>query len=115
MKNAKAPKPVVLAVLTLITVVFWIVFGIIRIISQPEPVDVPSQVIEPLTPELDTEILSTLEGRVLFAESEIQTQILVSTPTPVPLEITTPSEISATPSSELTPEESPTPTPSPSP
>lgn len=90
MKNVRPPKQVVVAVLTLATVIFWIVFGVLRIIIQPEIVDVPKEILEPLAPSLDTAVLTNLEGRIFLSDSEIgETQITTSVspsalPTPEP-------------------------------
>ncbi|OGM05610.1 hypothetical protein A2125_01545 [Candidatus Woesebacteria bacterium GWB1_43_5] len=92
MKTIKTPPPVVIAVLTVVTVVFWSVFGIIRIVVGPETVKVDPKVIEPITPVLDGQVLSDLESRVFLSESEIPQTIIAlpeetTSPTPSPVEI----------------------------
>ncbi|MBI2103881.1 hypothetical protein HYT59_02660 [Candidatus Woesebacteria bacterium] len=111
----KTPKPVLIAILTVVTVFFWIVFGIIRIIAQPEKVDVDPKVLEPLTPTFDAEILSKLETRIFLSESEIPETIIITpeeTPTPTPV-ATESAEVSPTPESTASPEALESPTPSP--
>ena len=113
MKNIKAPRLVIIASLTLATVVIWIVFGIIRIVTAPDEVNVPQELMEPLNPTLDTEILSNLESRTHLSEQDLGAIVIQPVPTPEPI---VPEEESLTsPLPESTAEESATPTPSASP
>ena len=105
MKKIKTPSPVIIGVITLITIVFWIVFGVLRIVITKESPDVQPEILEPITPTLDTDTINQLEGRVNLSESEIgQTVIEIQSPTPAPI----PQELLQ----ELT-QESPSPSPSP--
>ena len=71
MNNSKAPRPVLLAALTLITVIFWIIFGIVRIITKPSEQEVSTETLAPLSPTLDSATLDELESRIQLSESEI--------------------------------------------
>lgn len=101
MKNISAPKPVIIGVLTLITVVFWIVFGILRIISEPEKIDVPAEVLEKLDPTLNTQILSTLEGRIHLTDDEIGSSLFGPTESSAPADLELSEIIVATDEADL--------------
>lgn len=95
MKDVKAPNLVIIGVLTVITIAFWIVYGIYKLLSNPQAVSVESAIIEPLSPTLNRDALSTLEQRIFFSEAEIgESVISIPSPSPSP-----------------TPEESPLPSP----
>jgi hypothetical protein len=105
MKKIPTPSPVVLGVITLITVVFWIAFGIIRIVTTTEEIDVPPEILAPLTPTLDTSIISSLENKIYLSETEIGNsnfQIQIFPPSeglnenPLPSEATQSAELNAT-------------------
>ncbi len=115
MKGIKAPRPVVIAVLTLLTVVFWIVFGVIRIIVKPEDVNVPDEVIAPLDPTLNTQILDNLDQRIFLTDDEIGEIVIASAePTTIPeatSSATPEASASPSPTASPTPETAPSPTP----
>lgn len=110
MKDLKVPNLVILAALTLITVVFWILFGIMRIISRPEEISVPAQVLQPLNPTLNTEVLRELESKIFLTDEEIGTTILTPKETPAPLG---PQVLEITPTPESTISATPDTTPNP--
>lgn len=91
MKKPKIPNLVTIFILTTITIVFWAFFGIYRVFTkQPSPT-VPSEILEPLSPTLDTDSLNKIESRTFFEDSQIpQTKFLLGgtqtspTPTPTP-------------------------------
>ena len=86
MKKIKTPSIVIIGVITLITIVLWVVFGVLRIvITQPSP-DIPDEILSPITPTLDTSTISELENRTHLSESEIGQNIITpQSPTPVPI------------------------------
>lgn len=95
MIKTRAPRPVILAALTLVTIVFWIIFGIIRIISKPEDIEVPNEIIAPLNPTLDTATLDTVENRIHLDESQIGETVIAPTAETQDLNaILTPTELS---------------------
>ena len=72
MKKRKAPVIVTIMTLTVITVVFWIIFGVFRLLKTPTVLkDVPEEIVSPLTPTLDIETLRGLENRLFFSDTEI--------------------------------------------
>ncbi|MFZ5932483.1 MAG: hypothetical protein ACOYT7_00115 [Patescibacteria group bacterium] len=102
MKKSKVPSLVTIAILTTITVLFWVGFSVYRIFTdEPEP-NVPGEILEPVSPTLDSETIDKIQGRIFFGEQEVQTQILLPSPTP-------------TESPTASPTASPTPTPTPTP
>jgi hypothetical protein len=97
MKRPKPPNLVTIAILTTITVIFWVFFTVYRAFTKHPSPEVPAPILEPLTPNLDKNALDKLQTRIFFEEGEFP-QIPILTPTPEQL-----------PSIELTG----TPTPSP--
>jgi hypothetical protein len=112
MKKNKVPGIVTIAILTLITIVFWIFFNVYRVFTIKPPTPVPEEILAPLDPNLDMNVLSKLSERRYVDENTIpdtQIQIRVET-TPSFLEEPNPTE-EAIPTE--TPTQSPTPTSSP--
>jgi len=100
-KRTKLPNLVVIAILTTITVIFWIGFGIYSIFQHKPETLVPKEITQSLDPNLDLVTLKRLESKLLLPDSQIGETILTA-PTP---------EATSTPAATLTP--SPTPTVSP--
>ncbi len=72
MKKKKPPIIVTIMALSVVTVVVWIVFGVIRLIKTPTVLkDVPEEIVSPLTPTLDIETLRSLENSLFFTDSQI--------------------------------------------
>ena len=114
MKKPKPPSIVTIAVMTLITVVFWTFFSVYRVFTSKSPTEVPEEILRPINASLDPEALSLLEERYYLEESEIP-EIIHSTPKPIEEE-----EVIIITSSEATDEEPlsgeeefPSPTPNP--
>ena len=78
MKKSKAPGPVVILVLTLITVIFWIFISVYKTLVTSEPPRVSERILEPLTPTLDTEAINKMEQRIQLREDEITTTFIQS-------------------------------------
>lgn len=115
-KQNGIPNIVYLAILTAITVVFWIFFGVYRVFtSQPAP-SVSQAILEPLDPNISIDVIDSIEARIYFDESQLPQTVITSptespspSPTEVPLATETPL---ASPSASPT-EESPSPTATP--
>lgn len=91
MKSQKTPSFVVIGILTVITILFWIGFSVYRIFSKPESIETSKEILEPISPSLDTQTLDKVAQRIFFNEGEVpQNLILVPSPTP-----------SASPSAEI--------------
>lgn len=85
MKKVKPPRLVVVATITTITIVFWVFYGLYNVITSTPNPTVANNILEPISPELDTNALDKLPDRVFFEEQEIETIInLTPTPTPTP-------------------------------
>jgi hypothetical protein len=99
--KTKLPSLVAILVLTVLTSVLWISFGVYRALTTEQTPSVPADVSEPLTPTLDKNTIDAIKSRQ-FIDNVPTTVITISTPTPV-----------ASPSLEPTPtaSESGTPTP----
>ena len=83
MKKNKLPSIVSIAILTLITCVFWIFFNIYRAFTKVTPLDIPTEIMAEINPNLDTKALDDLENRVYLEENQIpQTQITLPEETP---------------------------------
>lgn len=64
MKNPKLPSVIVLLILTSITIVFWVFFNIYYVVSKKTPVTVSEEIISPLNPKIETEIIDQMETRI---------------------------------------------------
>lgn len=107
MKKAKTPGIVTTAIITTITLFTWIIFSVYRALTTTPPVNVPPEILVPLSPELDTQALAHLAERLYFEEGQTQPILIPEevpeptiTPTSTPLESPTPE---ATPSAIPTP------------
>lgn len=88
MEKQKTPSLVTMGILTLITILFWIGFNAYRAFTTDAPVKVPNEILEPISPTLDTETLGKIDTRVFFEEQELpETSIISPTPSPSPTEI----------------------------
>jgi hypothetical protein len=81
MKNFKPPNFVTIAILTAITVAFWIFFGVFRIFTKTDEKTVPAEILAPLSPTLDKNVLDKLPARVYFDDSQIP-ETMFTSPTP---------------------------------
>lgn len=72
MKKSKVPNLVVVAILTVITIVSWIGFDTYRHFAQESKTIVPKTILAPINPELDIQALSELEQSYFIDEDQIQ-------------------------------------------
>ncbi|MCJ7805334.1 hypothetical protein MUP46_01690 [Patescibacteria group bacterium] len=114
-KKSRVPSLVTIAVLTAITLVFWVFFTAYRAFTTKPSPSVPEDILQALTPTLDTDSLSKIQSRTFLSEGEIggtkitgATPSATTTPTPSPTITPTPS---ASPSATPTATASATPTP----
>jgi hypothetical protein len=82
MKNVKAPNIVLVGVITVITIVLWIIYGVYKLVTTPQDINVPNEVLSPVSPNLDTEALNTLQQRIFFSENQLTDINLIKTPEP---------------------------------
>ena len=71
MKKPKQPSYMTLAILTVITVFFWIIFSVLRLLQKPVETKVPSEILEPISPTLDLETLDSLRSSEYYSDVEI--------------------------------------------
>ena len=73
MKELKAPRPVIVAIFTTMTIILWVFFSVYRILTAKTPPIVPPEILAPVNPVLNTQDLEKLEGRTFFEKSEAKT------------------------------------------
>lgn len=93
MKKQKKPNLVVLGILTLITILLWVGFNAYRSFTSEVPVKVPSEILEPISPTLDTETLRKVGNKLFFLEQELAEIILTSSPSPSPTASPAPTQL----------------------
>lgn len=104
-KQTKTPSLVTIAILTAVTIIFWIGFGVYRIFTSEPPLPVPKEVVLPLNSNLDTTTLNGLQNKIYFTESQIGATVIeqFTEPSPNPEAI----ETETVPGSEFEEEEIP--------
>lgn len=87
MKKPKAPRLVIVAIFTTITIVFWVFYSLYSVLVKTKNVELDPKLLAPITPSLDKTSLDKLEGRIFFEES--QTEEIFSNPpsNPTPAEL----------------------------
>lgn len=79
----KTPSYIKVGIFTVITTILWIFFSVYRTLTARPTPNVPSQVLTPFSPTLDTAKISEIEARISFEEG--QTSVFtVAPPTPTP-------------------------------
>lgn len=71
MKKPKPPSIITVAIITTITIIFWIFFEVYQILTGPVDVEVPEKLLKPLNPTLNQEILSELKGKIDFQKDDV--------------------------------------------
>lgn len=89
MNKSKLPSFVSIVILTAITSIFWVIFGVYRIFSTKPSPKVSDEILEAVDPTLDRETIDKIRNRIFFEESQIP-QTVTQTPTPAPTEEATP-------------------------
>jgi|SRR3972149_660447 len=89
MRNPKAPRLLTTAILTTITVVFWIFFEVYKIFVSTPNINVPEKLLDPIDPSLNVDVLREIESKVYFEEAQIPETIITPAstlilPTPTP-------------------------------
>ena len=71
MYSRKTPNLVAMLILTLVTVLAWVFFDIYHaIINKPAPI-VPDEIMAPIVPKLEREVIDQMNTKVYFNESDI--------------------------------------------
>lgn len=114
MKKPRPPRLVTIAVLTTVTIILWVFFGVYRILTSSPPTVVPEELLAPINATLDQEALGNIETRIFFTEDEIPENIEIIPVTEIPIETEDEAPTPSSPSAEITEEAgeslSPTPT-----
>lgn len=110
MKNFKLPSLVTIAILTAITVVFWVFFGVYRVFTTQTPPTVTAAISTSISPNLDTKALENIEKRLFLTNDQIGETVIVPNATPTPSIIVTP-EVTSTPTATSSPTLTPSITP----
>ncbi len=113
MKKLKTPTAVTTAVLTLITIFFWAGFEVYRSLTVKPVPPVPAEIINPITPSLDTKTLNSLNQRIFLTDDQIGNTTGTTAPISTVTPTLTPSPIpSSSPSATIAPIASASATPS---
>ncbi len=70
-QRVKTPSLVIIAILTVITIAFWIAFNVFRTLTIKTPSSVPLEILSPLNPNLDSPALKGLQERIQLTNTEI--------------------------------------------
>lgn len=70
LKVQKTPSAIIIMVMTTITTVLWVFFGVYRILVSEVPPVVSDEILAPINPELDTKTLAKLGEKVYFERGE---------------------------------------------
>lgn len=71
MKKTKVPSIISLAILTLITSIFWIFFSLYRVFTDKSEPKVFKEILESFSPSLNEEVISEIENRVFIEQNQI--------------------------------------------
>lgn len=85
MRKQRVPGIVTVAILTVITVVFWIILDVYRTLTVKPAPTVSEEILSPIDPDLDQTYLNRLQQRVFLNETEIGT-IEIQNPQETPVE-----------------------------
>jgi len=85
MRRQKTPALVNLAIYTTITVFLWIFFDIYRALKKPLVLNIDNKTLEPVNPNLDSNLLQEINESIYFNESLFENQIPVNTETENPV------------------------------
>lgn len=71
MKRPSPPSILTVAVITTVTIIFWIFFSVYQILTSKPDVDIPAQLLKPINPTLNQEILSNLNEGLDFQKDAV--------------------------------------------
>lgn len=72
MYKPKPPKLVTIAILTTITIIMWVFFGLYQVLTKKPNIDVPDSLLIEVNPTLDTTTLNTIQSRLFFEEGQAE-------------------------------------------
>ncbi len=91
MKPPKIPSIISLIILTTITLIFWVLFEVLRAFIAKPSTSVPQEITQSLSPSLDTNTVNEMQSAVFFDKSQIPQSF--ASPTPIATHLPTPSPI----------------------
>lgn len=71
MYKPKPPKLVTIAIITTITIVFWVFFGLYQVLTKKPDIEVPDVLLQEINPNLDVTTLNQLQDRLFFEEGQV--------------------------------------------
>ncbi|OGM18375.1 hypothetical protein A2686_04440 [Candidatus Woesebacteria bacterium RIFCSPHIGHO2_01_FULL_38_10] len=85
MKKPKAPRLVTVSVLTTITIIFWVFYGLYELLTSEPSLNIPPEILSPISPTLDINSLDKLQQRIFFEQGQtIITPGISENPSPTP-------------------------------
>jgi hypothetical protein len=72
MRNKKLPNLVTLAIMTTVTIISWVAFSVYLALTEKPPPNVPPEILAPVSPEINSNILAEIEERVYFERGGTQ-------------------------------------------
>lgn len=72
MYRPKPPKLVTIAIITTITIITWVFFGLYQILTEETDVNVPETLLQEINPTLDITTLNAVSGRLFFEEGQVE-------------------------------------------
>ena len=93
MNKAKIPSLVTIGILTVVTISFWIVFSVVRIFTAKPTPPIPPEVLAPLNPNYDKNVVDKIQGRLYFEQGQVPEFVAEVSPTPKPTTTPVPSPI----------------------
>lgn len=70
MKPSKVPSLVSIAILTTITIVFWVIFNVYRNFTEKPAATIDEALLAPLSPSLDVSTIDKMERGLFFEEGQ---------------------------------------------
>ncbi|MGD0523263.1 MAG: hypothetical protein ABSA43_01750 [Candidatus Microgenomates bacterium] len=69
----KTPRFLIIIILTAITSIFWIFFGVYRIFTAKPSPPIAPEILETVTPTLDKNAVAAIAGRLYIEEGSVAT------------------------------------------
>ncbi len=72
MFRQKAPRLISIAIISTITIISWVFFGLYQVLTKKPDVSVPENLLQDINPQLDTAALNTIQTRLFFEAEEVK-------------------------------------------
>lgn len=70
MQKPKPPRVFGIIVLTTITAVFWVFYGLYLVLTKPTPPNVPKKILDPLNPEINLALLNAIANKDFYEKGK---------------------------------------------